>query len=87
MRGTDVTDMKRTYRTAVTGQFPEALTIELRKEIDLRYGENPNQPGQGYCVSKAEDRNNCCDDVPGTRPQKRPRFESPSKEAWVCVPD
>lgn len=48
MRGTDVTDMKRTYRTAVAGQFPDQFSLELNKELDLRYGENPNQPGAMY---------------------------------------
>jgi phosphoribosylaminoimidazolecarboxamide formyltransferase/IMP cyclohydrolase len=48
MRGTDVTDMKRTYRTVVKGQFPQALRVNLHKESDLRYGENPNQPGALY---------------------------------------
>jgi phosphoribosylaminoimidazolecarboxamide formyltransferase/IMP cyclohydrolase len=48
MRGTDVTDMKRTYRTVVAGQFPDVLSIDLKKEMDLRYGENPNQPGAMY---------------------------------------
>ena len=48
MRGTDVTDMKRTYRTVKKGQFPEKLNIHLLKEFDLRYGENPNQPGAVY---------------------------------------
>lgn len=47
-RGTDVTDMKRTYRKPVEGEFPEELTIILSKESDLRYGENPNQPAAAY---------------------------------------
>ena len=48
MRGTDVTDMKRTYRTPRVGEFPEELSLNLLKEFDLRYGENPNQPGAAY---------------------------------------
>lgn len=47
-RGTDVTNMKRTYRTQVVEQFPEELTINLEKESSLRYGENPNQPAAVY---------------------------------------
>lgn len=47
-RGTDVTDMKRTYRKPVEGEFPEEITIILSKESDLRYGENPNQPSAAY---------------------------------------
>ena len=48
MAGTDVSDMKRTYRTAVAGDFPDELNIELVKECDLKYGENPNQPAAVY---------------------------------------
>jgi len=47
-RGTDVTDMKRSYRTAVAGDFPREFSIGLQKESDLRYGENPNQPAAVY---------------------------------------
>lgn len=47
-RGTDVTDMKRTYRTPVEGEFPDKLTISLESESGLRYGENPNQPAAVY---------------------------------------
>ena len=47
-RGTDVTDMKRSYRTVVEGGFPDQLTLELTKESKLRYGENPNQPAAMY---------------------------------------
>lgn len=47
-RGTDVTNMKKTYRTVVEGEFPESLNLGLIKETDLRYGENPNQPAAVY---------------------------------------
>lgn len=47
-RGTDVTDMKRTYRTPVEGEFPEKLALDLELETGLRYGENPNQPAAAY---------------------------------------
>jgi phosphoribosylaminoimidazolecarboxamide formyltransferase/IMP cyclohydrolase len=42
-RGTDVSDMKRSYRTATEVHLPESLTICLTKEADLKYGENPMQ--------------------------------------------
>lgn len=47
-RGTDVSGMTRTYRTAIEGDFSDDLNIELRKEADLRYGENPMQPAAVY---------------------------------------
>lgn len=47
-RGTDVTDMKRTYRTPAEGDFPKELSISLENEASLRYGENPNQPAAVY---------------------------------------
>jgi len=48
MRGTDVSGMKRTYRTPSGMEFPDRLEIVLEKEQDLRYGENPNQPAAVY---------------------------------------
>src|SRR3989344_1648113 len=48
IRGTNVTDMKRSYRTAVEEEFLDALNVRLRKESNLRYGENPNQPAAMY---------------------------------------
>jgi phosphoribosylaminoimidazolecarboxamide formyltransferase/IMP cyclohydrolase len=50
-RGTDVTHMRRTYRTATKEKLPDKLTFELAKKIDLRYGENPNQPAAVYRLS------------------------------------
>ena len=49
-RGTNITDMRRTYRTPVEAEFPGVLEMELNKEMDLRYGENPNQPGAIYSL-------------------------------------
>ncbi len=49
-RGTDVSNLKRTYRTVVEGEFPDTLTVEFEKECDLRYGENPNQPAAMYRI-------------------------------------
>ncbi len=48
MRGTDVSGMKRTYRSPSGVEFPDRLEIVLDKEQDLRYGENPNQPAAVY---------------------------------------
>jgi len=48
MRGTDVSGMKRNYRTPLGAEFPDRLEIVLDKEHDLRYGENPNQPAAVY---------------------------------------
>jgi phosphoribosylaminoimidazolecarboxamide formyltransferase/IMP cyclohydrolase len=47
-RGTDVTHMKRTYRTPTEGEFPDRLSLNLMNESSLRYGENPNQPAALY---------------------------------------
>ena len=47
-RGTDVTDFKRVYRTAVADEFPDQLNIGLLRQSSLRYGENPNQPAAMY---------------------------------------
>ena len=35
-------------------QFPELLTIPLKKVQDLRYGENPHQPGAFYAAGATE---------------------------------
>ena len=51
MRGTDVTDFKRVYRTAAAGSFAEVLEVKLELEERLRYGENPNQCAALYHVS------------------------------------
>ena len=48
IKGTDVTDMKRSYRTAVAGEFADEMDLSMEKESDLRYGENPNQPAATY---------------------------------------
>ncbi|MBW2978193.1 IMP cyclohydrolase [Candidatus Woesearchaeota archaeon] len=46
----DIKDLKKIYRTVNEGNFPEELIIKLKKVDDLRYGENPNQPGAVYKV-------------------------------------
>ncbi|MFQ5474613.1 MAG: hypothetical protein ACE5DM_02135 [Candidatus Nanoarchaeia archaeon] len=48
MRGTDVSKLKRMYRTAKDAAAPDTLTIRLALEDELRYGENPNQPAGRY---------------------------------------
>lgn len=44
----NVSDLKNMYRTVNAGEYPAALALQLEKETDLRYGENPNQPGAAY---------------------------------------
>ena len=36
------------YLTALQGEFPDVLTLQLHKLQDLRYGENPHQAGAFY---------------------------------------
>jgi phosphoribosylaminoimidazolecarboxamide formyltransferase/IMP cyclohydrolase len=43
-----INDLKKIYRTVNSGDFPEEITLNLKKVNDLRYGENPNQPGAIY---------------------------------------
>lgn len=45
----DVTDLKSIYKVAnKTFDYPQKLNLHLDKNMDLRYGENPNQPGALY---------------------------------------
>src|SRR3989338_1765156 len=48
IKGTDVSAMKRTYRTGIEGDFPDELILRFHKEADLKYGENPMQPAAVY---------------------------------------
>ncbi|MBR9690611.1 IMP cyclohydrolase [Candidatus Woesearchaeota archaeon] len=49
MTNNDVNDLKKIYRKANEEyDYPKNLKIELVKESDLRYGENPNQPAALY---------------------------------------
>ena len=57
MRGKDITDMKKSYRERNEGDFPPHLTIELQKEWDLKYGENPNQHAAIYSLKSIAGRN------------------------------
>ncbi|MBL7147880.1 MAG: hypothetical protein ISS82_03580 [Nanoarchaeota archaeon] len=52
MRGTDISSMKKEYRTRNEGDFPDELTIKLQKEWDLKYGENPNQHAAIYFLDE-----------------------------------
>ena len=36
------------------GEFPQALNLQFRKRMDLRYGENPHQAGAFYTVADAQ---------------------------------
>ena len=51
-RGTDIIEAKKAYRERNEGNFPDILMVELLKEWDLKYGENPNQPGAIYSFDK-----------------------------------
>ncbi len=51
MNSKDVTDLKKIYRTINQDESPENIHLELKKEFDLRYGENPNQPGALYTLA------------------------------------
>src|SRR3989344_2448417 len=42
-RGTDITRFRRSYSERNEGDFPETITLTLKKESDKKYGENPNQ--------------------------------------------
>ncbi len=53
VRGTDVSALKRTYRTAIVGDFPNEFHLDLQKEADLKYGENPNQPAAVYTYNSS----------------------------------
>ncbi len=55
-RGTDISDFKRAYRERNEGNFPDKLIIELEKESDLKYGENPNQHGAIYTLDKINEK-------------------------------
>lgn len=56
-RGTDITDMKRKYRDRNEGDFPKRLKVILRKEWDLKYGENPNQHAAIYYIDSINRKN------------------------------
>lgn len=78
MRGTDVTDMKRKYRTVNAGEFAEDLVVILRKEVDLRYGENPNQPAAAYQFLAA---------LSGTRKQEYHGHEDQKQTTLAALTD
>lgn len=45
---TDVSKFKDIYRRKKQGTFPESIVIELVREWELKYGENPHQSGAIY---------------------------------------
>lgn len=47
------TNLKAIYSTANIGDFQQNINLELTKEFDLRYGENPNQQAGAYYFSKS----------------------------------
>lgn len=50
-RGTEITAFRKQYSARTTGEFPDELVLRLRKEWDLKYGENPNQPAALYVLA------------------------------------
>lgn len=56
-RGTNITDFKKTYRERNEGNFPDEMTIKLKKEWDLKYGENPAQHGAIYHLDSINAQN------------------------------
>lgn len=50
-RGTDITQFKQTYRERNEGDFLPQMVVVLRKEWDLKYGENPHQHGAVYVMA------------------------------------
>lgn len=53
----DITNHKKKYRDRNEGDFPSKLIIELKKEWDLKYGENPNQHGAIYFLESINGEN------------------------------
>jgi len=58
-RGTDVSAFKRKYRERNVGDFPETMTIFLKKERggDKKYGENPGQHCAVYTIQWINEHN------------------------------
>jgi phosphoribosylaminoimidazolecarboxamide formyltransferase / IMP cyclohydrolase len=56
-RGTDISAFKRVYRTRNVGDCSTKLVFELKKEWDLKYGENPNQQGAIYFLKSIDGQN------------------------------
>jgi phosphoribosylaminoimidazolecarboxamide formyltransferase / IMP cyclohydrolase len=47
----DITKATRKYRTRNEGDFPEEMFLTLKKQWDLKYGENPNQHAAIYSIN------------------------------------
>lgn len=56
-RGTDIKSITSMYRTRNEGDFPPELVIRLKKEWDLKYGENPHQHGAMYSFDEINGKN------------------------------
>lgn len=56
-RGTDISHFPDMYRTKKEGNFPETLVLKLRKEYDVKYGENPHQAGAVYSYEEIAGQN------------------------------
>jgi len=48
--GTDLSKRKMQYRTRQQGDFPANRNLRLVKDIDFKYGENPNQQAACYVL-------------------------------------
>ena len=68
VEGTDITNFKRKYRERNEGDFPEEISITLKKEWDLKYGENPAQQGAIYYFEEINKKNLNFRKRPLTRP-------------------
>lgn len=57
IKGTDISTFKKSYRERNSGDFPDELTIKLKKEWDLKYGENMHQHAAIYLLDSISDHN------------------------------
>jgi len=54
-RGTEVSKFRHKYAKRNEGDFPDSLNLSLRKEWDLKYGENPHQSAAIYSMERVGD--------------------------------
>ncbi len=71
---TDISAMKRKYRTPQQAEFPDELFVRLRKFAPLRYGENPNQAGATYVI-----------DIEGESPLVPLELVKSGKGGWSAI--
>jgi len=50
VQGTDISTFKKGYSERNEGNFPETFTITLKKQYDLKYGENMHQHAAMYLI-------------------------------------